>query len=400
MLGLPSLASNHKPERKFLYIFNDGGWDPFCTFVPHFGVSGVEMEEGAEPSLYGNIPVVEHVSRPSFGHFMGQYGDRLCVINGMELRSVTHQRCTQLLMTGKSSNNVDDWPSIIAAEAKYPYPTPHLVLRGPAYSNTYSSFVVRAGSSGQLTQLLDSSSVFTQYPPLPDQESLETQYIQQQLGRINRKGRSEELRNGYLRALEQLDQISEDFSSVNLEGVNTGCIRNIVEDANNAFILFSKEFARSAIISYRGVCDLSWDTHADHITQQENNEEFFGFLSQIMSNLESSTNIEGAPLIDDVVVVVISEMGRSPAFNTYGGRDHWTYTSAMLLGSGIKGNQSLGGLDNNALGLPISLETGEITTNGTHILPQHLGATLLAMGDIDFSRYVTSDTSPIWAALS
>ena len=32
-----------------------------------------------------------------------------------------------------------------------------------------------------------------------------------------------------------------------------------------------------------------------------------------MEQLEASTNIFGAPLIDDVVVVVISEMGRSPS---------------------------------------------------------------------------------------
>ena len=153
------------------------------------------------------------------------------------------------------------------------------------------------------------------------------------------------------------------------------------------------------MISYKGVCDLTWDTHADHTTQQENTEEFFGFLYQVMEQLEQETNINGAPLSDDVVVVVVSEMGRSPVFNTYGGRDHWTFTSAVLMGAGIKGNQSIGGLNNQAIGRAISLQTGEMTENGVMLLPQHLGATLLALGDVDYARYVNTDVNPIWAAM-
>ena len=34
------------------------------------------------------------------------------------------------------------------------------------------------------------------------------------------------------------------------------------------------------------------------------------------------------------------------------------------MGAGIKGNQSIGGLDAKAIGRPISLETGEMTDNG------------------------------------
>ena len=214
-----------------------------------------------------------------------------------------------------------------------------------------------------------------------------------------RNGRDMDLRNSYLSAIEQFEVNREDYYAINLDGIETGCVRDIRHDANNIFQLFSKELARSAMISYKGVCDLSWDTHASHDTQQENVEEFYGFLTQIMEQLEASSNIYGAPLIDDVVVVVISEMGRSPVFNTYGGRDHWTFTSAMLLGSGIRGNQSLGGLDSKAIGRPIALETGEMTESGVMLLPQHLGATLLALGDVDYGRYVNSDVHPISAAL-
>ncbi|MEC8381733.1 MAG: transcriptional initiation protein Tat, partial [Myxococcota bacterium] len=82
-----------------------------------------------------------------------------------------------------------------------------------------------------------------------------------------------------------------------------------------------------------------------------------------------------------------------------GGRDHWTFTSALLMGAGIKGNQSIGGLDSKAIGRPISLETGEMTDNGVMLLPQHLGATLLALGDVDYGRHVNQDVHPISAVM-
>jgi uncharacterized protein (DUF1501 family) len=44
----------------------------------------------------------------------------------------------------------------------------------------------------------------------------------------------------------------------------------------------------------------------------------------------------GGLLSDEVVVVLISEMGRFPQRNTGGGNDHWTYTSAMLVGPGVR----------------------------------------------------------------
>ena len=397
--SLPAHANAQSTDKKFLYIFNDGGWDPFCTFVPAFGVSGIEMEPDAEPGQYGNIPVVEHPSRPAFGNFMSRYSSQLCVINGMELRSVTHQRCTQLLMTGKASSDVDDWPSIMAAKSKQLYPTPHLVIRGPAYSTQFASHVVRVGMNGQLTRLLEPGLLFGENPPMLARELLEDEILKRRLMNGGRNGKDMELRNSYLSAIEQFEVNREDYYAINLDGIESGCVRDIRHDANNIFKLFSKELARSAMISYKGVCDLSWDTHASHDTQQENVEEFYGFLTDIMEQLEASTNIFGAPLIDDVVVVVISEMGRSPVFNTYGGRDHWTFTSALLMGAGIKGNQSIGGLDSKAIGRPISLETGEMTDNGVMLLPQHLGATLLALGDVDYGRHVNQDVHPISAVM-
>ena len=40
--------------------------------------------------------------------FFEQYGDRTAVVNGMEVRSVTHERCRELVFTGYGDGATDD----------------------------------------------------------------------------------------------------------------------------------------------------------------------------------------------------------------------------------------------------------------------------------------------------
>ena len=50
--------------------------------------------------------------------------------------------------------------------------------------------------------------------------------------------------------------------------------------------------------------------------------------------------------LDDTLVVVMGEFGRTPRFNTLGGRDHWPNCfSMMLAGGGIRGGQVVGASD-------------------------------------------------------
>ena len=54
-------------------------------------------------------------------------------------------------------------------------------------------------------------------------------------------------------------------------------------------------------------------------------------------------------LLDETLVVVMSEMGRTPKVNANGGRDHWTYCySVMLAGAGIRGGTVYGASDSQA----------------------------------------------------
>ncbi|HEY8503819.1 MAG TPA: DUF1501 domain-containing protein, partial [Gemmataceae bacterium] len=54
-------------------------------------------------------------------------------------------------------------------------------------------------------------------------------------------------------------------------------------------------------------------------------------------------------LLDETLVVVMSEMGRTPRLNGSAGRDHWTYCySVLLAGAGIRGGTVYGASDAQA----------------------------------------------------
>ncbi len=60
-------------------------------------------------------------------------------------------------------------------------------------------------------------------------------------------------------------------------------------------------------------------------------------------------DLQSRGLLDETLVVVMSEMGRTPKINPRAGRDHWTFCySAMLAGAGIRGGTVYGESDSQA----------------------------------------------------
>jgi hypothetical protein len=88
-----------------------------------------------------------------------------------------------------------------------------------------------------------------------------------------------------------------------------------------------------------------WDTHHNNfpIYKSYNLPYFDLTCSALLEDLEKHG------LLDETLVVVLSEMGRTPKINKNGGRDHWTYCySVFMAGAGIKGGTLYGASDAHA----------------------------------------------------
>jgi hypothetical protein len=102
----------------------------------------------------------------------------------------------------------------------------------------------------------------------------------------------------------------------------------------------------------------AWDTHQRNFAILRENK--LPGLDQTFSALIGDLHDRG--LLDETLVVVMSEMGRTPRVNPAGGRDHWTFCySVLFAGAGIRGGSVCGASDSQAAYVkdrPVS--TGEI----------------------------------------
>ncbi len=89
----------------------------------------------------------------------------------------------------------------------------------------------------------------------------------------------------------------------------------------------------------------AWDTHTRNfpILRDVNLPEFDKVYDALLEDLQTRG------LLDETLVVVMSEMGRTPRINGNGGRDHWTYCYGMwFAGAGIRGGTVVGESDAQA----------------------------------------------------
>src|SRR5262249_2109841 len=88
----------------------------------------------------------------------------------------------------------------------------------------------------------------------------------------------------------------------------------------------------------------AWDTHYNHFPRLK--EGLCPTLDQVLTAFREDMQQRG--LLEDVLVMVISEHGRTPAITstTGGGREHWGGAyCGMFFGAGIRTGQVIGSTD-------------------------------------------------------
>jgi hypothetical protein len=139
-----------------------------------------------------------------------------------------------------------------------------------------------------------------------------------------------------------------------------------------------------------------WDTHNNLYTRLK--EGFTGApkgkevglipsLDRALTGLIGDLDDRG--MLDETLIVVMGEFGRTPKLNTAAGRDHWPRVfSAVLAGGGVQGGQVIGSSD----------AVGE-SPKDRPVTPADLAATIYTLLGIDPKRELhTSDGRPVRVA--
>jgi uncharacterized protein (DUF1501 family) len=404
---LPRVArgAGATPEHKFLFVLAAGGWDTTAVFTPALDNPHVDTEPEAAVAQIGDLAFVDHPARPAVHGFFSRWGDQTCILNGLEVRSVTHEACERILLTGSPGSGGDDWPSLLAARSVQTLALPHLVVYGPAITSSYTNRVVRVGDNGQLLDLLDGSALSRSGldpSALPGSaDALVDAALAARVAEHANQRTASAARFGadYAQALRDLTALEGQAGSLDLASEGTGCGRDVANDAAVVFDAMEQGLTRCGMVEDAGWCDEGWDTHTGNAQQSVNFELLFGYLDRALQDLQGRVSPSGGALADEVTLVVLSEMGRHPVLNSAAGRDHWTFTSAMLVGAGVRGGQVIGAMDDDFLGRSVDLATGEVTDSGVGLVPGHLGATLLTLGGVDPAEVLAGGEQAITAAL-
>jgi uncharacterized protein (DUF1501 family) len=141
--------------------------------------------------------------------------------------------------------------------------------------------------------------------------------------------------------LDAVDSKLRDRYGRTLFGASALVARKLVE-AGVRFINVTWDSYREM---FKLVSDYAWDTHYQNTSflRKANLPNFDDTFSALMEDLDDRG------LLDETLVVVMSDFGRTPRINANAGRDHWTHCYSMLLaGAGIRGGTVYGASDQQA----------------------------------------------------
>jgi hypothetical protein len=366
--GPLALASGH--TRRLVVFYNEGGWDPSFVFDPHFDDNTVDGDPGATPSVVNGIEFAHSPNRPSVKAFFQAYGSESVVLNGMRIPSISHTQGTRLLLTGRRSLDAPDLPTMVAQHYGGDKPLPHLVISGPRFPGGVSGTMVPLSHTLTGTVRGDLPAHFQESEQHAEalQEFLNTEY--QVLDG------DQALFQRLSSAWSRRSELGQDFPlDISLDPTISSEIDNLVD-------AFQAGISCCATLKCKLPQLVDWDSHSDNsLNQSQAFETSFSQLKELVDALSDGG------LLATTTVLVVSEMGRSPMLNSLGGKDHWPYTSAMIVGAGVRGGQVIGASNEQLIGEKIDFNTGGLASSGTEVDVVNLHAGLLAAFDIDPEQY-------------
>lgn len=387
LCALGSRAAGNDGKR-FVFVHAEGGWDPLCVFAPLFGRSAIDMEEDAAEFSVGGLSLVDSPQRPVTRAFFERHHQQTLVLNGVSTRSVNHETCQLVALTGGTSEDRPDWATLLARSSTTDLP--HLVVSGPAFPGPLQVLVSRA--EGQLQQTLDGSLLGdvddAEVALVPAAGRVVDRFLARRAAAVGKDvggafGEDVVVANARARALlDRASQLSFSAAADTRERMATavGALRDGV----------------SRCVSLG--TDFIWDTHNNNEPQTPNFERLFGDLDALLALLATTRGSDGVVLADNTVVVVTSEMARTPRLNGSGGRDHWPVTSMMIIGPGITGSRQIGAYTDLYAGVGVDV-SGELDVARPGIPAASVGATLLALGDVD-PKEALPNAEPILGVLT
>ncbi|MDP2141763.1 MAG: DUF1501 domain-containing protein [Gammaproteobacteria bacterium] len=379
-MSLVSPAWSAEAQRFLITVNAAGGWDPTSLIDPkgnamrsdglgpinHYGASAIKSVGNLRYAAYPDGVAPPAADSP--GHldtFFAKHYQRLLVVNGIDTQTNGHETGTRFVWSGRLE---EGYPTV-AALAAAPYASqPMAFISNGGYDFTGALVApVRTASAGTFTSLAYPNS---QYPDNPALRSAgyfsDGSYAMVDAARQLRLARQRSVETLPRRAAQMAQLETVRSSEVSLDGLLSLLPAQVSDglkgQAEVAIAAFASGLAVSANLNLGG-----FDTHGSHDDDQTD------ALTQLLEGVDHLwEQIVLRGLQNKVTVVIGSDFGRTPFYNTGAGKDHWNITSIMAMGAGITGNRVIGGTDVNFEALNLHPDTLEVHSGGIIVTPRHV----------------------------
>lgn len=374
-------------EGPFYIVFNaSGGWDTTYLMDPK-GVNGLNRlyEEGdiLTKGPHRFAPTAKHIEAGlSNEDFYAEYGEQLLTLNGLDYSVNNHSPCSRYMATGKlDSLAYPTFAALVAACKGSDCPLAFLTFGN--YSAT-GNLVPMARVPYLPTLKLIANADFVngarQHPYFDD---FAADRIEQAL-KDQTDARVEQAR------LPRVERAQSMLYSAQLNSKALSRVVPFIADQPPKGRL--EQQAEISLASFAaGVCvsaNLSigqFDSHAN------NDRDQMKLIPEFLCGIDYTIKrAEELGIRDQLVVVIQSEMGRTPNYNKGEGKDHWSIGSIMFLGHNIVGKRVIGKTDEGQFLTPIDPKTLALDAeNGIRVRPEHIHEALRAhagIADHEFSK--------------
>jgi hypothetical protein len=400
--GVMPAADDHY----FIFAYFRGGWDILLSLDvrdPYTFNNGVisttriqpAYEQLSNPSNCGmNYNVVRADGECDIlGPFMGDlinHFDKLCVVRGMSMDTLTHEAGMRRFLTGRPPAGLlargSSSATWLASYLGQQQMIPNLSMRVESYNVDLPNYATGMGvnSVNDLIRVLKTAD-----PAIDSKVAVQMNAVLKQFADCKVAKKSavwQQAQEARVKAQQMvssgLDELFN-FRGTSMEMAATRDHYNITN--NNAGMSSAQARAAAAataimngvarVVTYQAN-DASLDTHYNQWTtdQGPTQESGFNSIARLVEHLECTEYKDtGTCWLDHVTICGFSEFSRTPLLNTQTGRDHWLMNACFLLGAAVKGAQILGvSSDEGMMPTTTNLETGLPDPGGEIVKPEHV----------------------------
>lgn len=324
----------------WIFINAGGGWDPTDLCDPK-GSPVLGSTDAVNTYLTSDIRTagaITYAPHPGLETFFDKHASRLLVIRGIDLSTNGHSEGLRHTWSGKLPDGNASLAALIAATYAPQLPTSFLTAGGYDFTGGKVG-ATRIGNPELLTNIA--------YPNRMRGNTM-TEANAKTFHAEHARARIEAVRDRRLQRLiaaQRLNNVRTSMNQLYTAGFDQDTLRRVAEFLPDPLAQdrFQSQ-AQIAIAAYRAGATISmsagfggFDTHSDH------DANHIPQLVDMMTNVDFlMTEAERQGVADRVVLVVSSEMGRTPRYNSGQGKDHWSITSMMMMGPGIAGGRVVG----------------------------------------------------------